>query len=550
MSGDGLHRKGKLHSRGAPGMEGSARKPQTSTLGSVYHASGSDSDAVLTREGYNGDLQSSTRSGYSSRRQILADMYQLDVVTGAAQDEEFSSTPESNIQRNRSQSLVGAQTPGTELVPAILGIAGQKNLRHPDSTAETSSDDTSESDVIRKDTPASNASCSLKRIAIVSVILLLITGATGGIAYYTMISRSKENSAIIGTPTQSPKEAGNQPEAILTAPPSPLPLIIRPEVPTAHSGETPKPPVQESMSPSLARSSPPSLLATLSPSMPLITTPVFPKIDLGGSQEQVVTFYAIGDVPYTPQQAVEIEVQVKNIPSDAEFVIHVGDLRNYDEANPLCREEEFVLAAKIFKKSPVPVFVIIGDNEWIDCSNPTEGLEFWNKHFLRFDSRHWNHTFDVVRQPGRPYNFAFVHKKTLFIGLNIVGVPVHDAREWEVRLTEQVQWTKELIRYYSSTIGETGRVVIFGHANPGSAHYHFFGPLDEFISQELNNQIPILYLNGDKHEWSYDPSFGGQESLLRIMVTGGSSEPPLKVKVVANGKATSTPRAFVHDRRL
>ena len=60
----------------------------------------------------------------------------------------------------------------------------------------------------------------------------------------------------------------------------------------------------------------------------------------------------------------------------------------------------------------------------------------------------------------------------------------------------------------------------------------------------------MLYLNGDKHEWLYEPFFLDQPSFLRLMVTGGTSEPPLKVMVHANGETADIEDAFSYDRQL
>ena len=42
-----------------------------------------------------------------------------------------------------------------------------------------------------------------------------------------------------------------------------------------------------------------------------------------------------------------------------------------------------------------PVFVILGDNDWTDCPNREEGLQFWKHEFVGFDSRYWKLTFDI-----------------------------------------------------------------------------------------------------------------------------------------------------------
>ena len=40
-----------------------------------------------------------------------------------------------------------------------------------------------------------------------------------------------------------------------------------------------------------------------------------------------VVFYAMGDVPYAPEEDVLLSRQVAELPQDAEFVIHVVDIK-------------------------------------------------------------------------------------------------------------------------------------------------------------------------------------------------------------------------------
>jgi hypothetical protein len=248
---------------------------------------------------------------------------------------------------------------------------------------------------------------------------------------------------------------------------------------------------------------------------------------------------------------------MKSIPKDAEFVVFVGDLRKAGETL-ICRREEYDNVARLFRFSPVPVFVLIGDNDSNDCPNIADGLQYWNDAFLNFESRYWNLTYPIRRQEGYPDNFAFTYKKTLFIGLNIIGGLTRNTMEWEVRLSAEAMWTINVIRDYMSllrqliddTTSTVGRIVIFGHADPGGRHAPFFQPLASFINNELQNKVPILYVNGDKHEWTYTTSFYGQPSWLRIGVQGLASDPLLKVTIDGNGKATDPVQAFVVDRRL
>lgn len=296
----------------------------------------------------------------------------------------------------------------------------------------------------------------------------------------------------------------------------------------------------------------PSLIPSMAPSHKPTTDPSTQPSSLPTQPEDTVsTFYVIGDVPYYPYQEKELNTQLKNLPEDAEFLVHVGDLRKADKhIRAICRQEEYRKVEQILRQSHAPVFVILGDNDWNDCRNMDEAREFWKNEFDEYDKRHWNHTFQVERQPGRNDNFAFVHKKTLFVGLNLVNGEVRDPTEWRTRLADQVKWMRQLVLDYNATQEGVGRVVLFGHANPVAAHNAFFQPLDRFIRDELHHSIPMLYINGDGHRWRYEPSFRKHRSFLRIMVRGGTSEPPLRVEVDSNGENVPPKDAFLYDRRL
>lgn len=194
------------------------------------------------------------------------------------------------------------------------------------------------------------------------------------------------------------------------------------------------------------------------------------------------------------------------------------------------------------------------DNEWNDCKNINAGWNLWKQELSNFEDN-WEHDFQVVRPAERPENFAFVHKKTLFIGLNLVGGKVHNHTEWTLRLSGQARWATGLIKAHTngvSSVQPVRAIVIFGHANPSVAHDNFFQPLKLFIRDELATDIPVLYLNGDAHLWSYNSSFFDVKQLLRIQLTGGTSEPPLQVIVAPTYDAADSiaENVFLYDRRL
>lgn len=237
------------------------------------------------------------------------------------------------------------------------------------------------------------------------------------------------------------------------------------------------------------------------------------------------TFLVIGDIPYNIQEEATLKKHIANIPDDMEFLIHVGDIRNGSTRTD-CTLEEFQNVANMLLKSLIPVFIVPGDNEYNDCPNFEESFENWLKVFGRFETN-WSLAFTVSRDKKRPENFYFIYRKVLYIGLNIVGGKNTDLKEWETRLEHNFEWTKMLVNTFGEQPEAFTSVVIIGHADPREkAHATFFDPLRVYMEVDLNNEIPFLYLNGDRHYFQFDewmPNFH------RIMVEGGTDEPPLRI---------------------
>jgi hypothetical protein len=91
------------------------------------------------------------------------------------------------------------------------------------------------------------------------------------------------------------------------------------------------------------------------------------KDDSNNAQEMMTRFYAIGDVPYTTAEEQELRVQMAAIPEDAEFVIHVGDIRSARDGRP-CEKAEYENVAEMLRLSRAPVFIVPGgEYSQYDC---------------------------------------------------------------------------------------------------------------------------------------------------------------------------------------
>lgn len=177
-------------------------------------------------------------------------------------------------------------------------------------------------------------------------------------------------------------------------------------------------------------------------------------------------------------------------------------------------------------------------------------MQFWRDTFREFD-KHWDHKFNVKRHPIQEEVFSFVHKKTIFVGLNMVGGSIFDKETFSIQLEDEFQWVKEMIEEYIVKLRTASSVVIFGHAFPSSMHDSFFEPLQDYIKEDLNNDIPIMYLNGDYHFYEFEKNFMGQSNFHRLQVDSGTKRPPLQVSVSISGTGDQDAfDVFSHDRML
>lgn len=250
-------------------------------------------------------------------------------------------------------------------------------------------------------------------------------------------------------------------------------------------------------------------------------------------------FYAFGDAPYTEAQAERLHKQMVGVPEDIEFMIHLGDLR---KAGGWCEEVDYNNVRKIFRSSKTPMHIIVGDNDVNDCPNPDGGFRYWKRQFQSIPEDTWDTAYQVHRRPDHPEQFWFHHKGALFLGLNLIGGKVHNETGRMDDLEQQWDWVKPILEDYQVGLGSSGgRLVIFAHAEPSSKHDAFFIPFKEYYAAH-QEQLALLYLNGDRHEWDFNDMFMGFPNAQQITVSGKAVDPMLKVMIHEN--------RFDFDRRL
>jgi len=220
-------------------------------------------------------------------------------------------------------------------------------------------------------------------------------------------------------------------------------------------------------------------------------------------------------VPYNASQQVALEAYIPRhnaLEPSPLFVAHVGDIKAYDDP---CDSELFGGVATTLGVFDVPVLMVPGDNEYNDCDDPPAALALWRTTFIPLAE---GMPGAVARQDVRSENFAFVEGGVLFVGVNVVGGSVHDAKEWAQRLDEDADWLEARFVEHAAVIDAA---VVISHATLGEGHGEF---LTRFRAASATLNKPVLYLQGDEHDWNFDRPWA-EQNIQRMSVDGGSADP-------------------------
>jgi hypothetical protein len=244
-----------------------------------------------------------------------------------------------------------------------------------------------------------------------------------------------------------------------------------------------------------------------------------------------------------------------------------GSLRVSNNNNKgKCKAEDYTTAATALQSSTVPVLVVASDADWADCPNPDEAYGFWYDAFIGQLDALWTHSMVVKRAVAsdnglRATSFTVEYRDILVVGLTLPGstsAPTTNGMDWDSQLQSEFNWTKAVIQDYQERLqpAYTGRVVLVGQATPTADHAIFFDQLSNFIAFDLQNRLPMVYVNGNGQSWSYESGFYNQPSFVHITVAdasidtgiGETSVLPLPtLEIVANGDLVNAEDAFLYS---
>lgn len=232
----------------------------------------------------------------------------------------------------------------------------------------------------------------------------------------------------------------------------------------------------------------------------------------------------------------QAETLLPKLPGSEEdsFLVHLGDWNDINSARS-CNETEFQSTADFFSASSVPVYWSVGDNEFNDCSSPSDALETWKNTFIDYETQYWQPPPWTVLRQGElsamysdyTENLVFEHGQIVFLTINLVGSRVHNEQEFDSRLEANLAWIEFSYDFYKDS---ANMMVIFAHSGPDNgnpSNQDFYNDLLTAIEDDYENMQFVLISRGS-NKWGIKKKHDGISNLYSVSVPGPLF-PPMKM---------------------
>lgn len=137
------------------------------------------------------------------------------------------------------------------------------------------------------------------------------------------------------------------------------------------------------------------------------------------------SFALIGDIPYYSLEEQALRRIFQAFTPALSFAIHVGDIKSGSET---CSDALIERRMALLHSCPIPLVLLPGDNEWVDCSralaggfDPLERLDFWRG--LAARDQRADTVLGVQRHPAWPelMHWRMDSAQSSFVTLNVPG---------------------------------------------------------------------------------------------------------------------------------
>uniref|UniRef100_A0A7S3L433 Calcineurin-like phosphoesterase domain-containing protein n=1 Tax=Amphora coffeiformis TaxID=265554 RepID=A0A7S3L433_9STRA len=250
---------------------------------------------------------------------------------------------------------------------------------------------------------------------------------------------------------------------------------------------------------------------------------------IGPNGEEALTFFITSDIPFDSNEEKKLAKDLTKLSKQADFLVHLGSIQDPEVTQ--CAAEQYEKVANILLESPVPVFVVPGEEDWSNCPDQDQAWYNWLDNFLNFESN-FDKDYDVMRDSSLRENFAFVDRGVLFIGVHEVNGRIDDVSEVQARNAINVRWIDAMANTYRD---EVRAMVIFGNGRPFlQENNNFYMGMANVLYQL--NFLPTAYIHandGDGDEsLVYKPyDIEGMDHVVAIQSSPGASNEPLRIHI-------------------
>ena len=272
-------------------------------------------------------------------------------------------------------------------------------------------------------------------------------------------------------------------------------------------------------------------------------------------------FYLMGDTPYSSLEDLILRDQIQNMTLSRRegtiFAVHVGDFQVASRSG--CNDAAYTNVFTRLQQGPLPTFVLAGDNDFYDCTNPEEAWQRYTRSFVGYEDQWANRLppgvprLGVTRWSQHQEMFAFEHNGILFLSVNLVnGKPTEAAalEKWNARMSANIEWVETNVHEHFAT-GRIRGVIIFGHALRSPDTRIFFTSIAAlFVNDPRRKFTPVLYLHGDGHQWQVDTRLASQldwDAYRDVQVEQGGKAEPCIVEIAPLVNGVTSPLTVEHD---
>lgn len=238
-------------------------------------------------------------------------------------------------------------------------------------------------------------------------------------------------------------------------------------------------------------------------------------LQLPAAAAERFSFAAMGDTPYSEVEERDLAWLLQDLEREPlAFVIHVGDIKS---GSSPCSEGLLRQRRELLDRSPWPLVLLPGDNDWTDChragGDPLQQLRLWRGVFAADGDSLGRRRIALERQgaDGRfaeyRENVRWRHSDVLFVSLHVVGSNDNLGRtkqmdaEHDARAAANAAWLEESLAL--ARAADVRALVLAMQANPGFESLRWgsgFRALMARIEQGAARLAkPVLLVHGDTH---------------------------------------------------